>query len=101
MLEDVVLLLIEGVMDAALLADLVPDIPPSSIGRDEPPEFAVDFANATQAIEDNPSDSRAYFVRAVISQARRHHQRALADLREVFRLDPGSARAWMLLSEVL
>src|SRR5437764_6806691 len=44
----------------------------------------------TTLFRSNPSDSRPYFVRAVISQARKHHHRALADLREVFRLDPRS-----------
>src|SRR6266850_2515000 len=104
MLEDVVLAGVSVILDFAQFLDFAPRAAASLqeiAGHGEPQEFALAYANATQAIEDNPTDPRPYFVRAVVSQARRHHLRALADLRDHFRLDTGSARAWLLLSEVL
>lgn len=96
MVDDLFLFLVGGIPPLGL-----PDLLPIPVGRDEPPEFAIAYANATQAIETDPSNAECYFLRAVITQARGKHPHALADVREALRLQPDMARAWLLLSEVL
>src|SRR5262249_3538082 len=59
------------------------------------------YANASQAIQDNPLDANAYFVRGLILKSDGDYTEALGDFREVLKIEPRHARAWLMLSEVL
>jgi tetratricopeptide (TPR) repeat protein len=67
----------------------------------EPPEFQAAHAQATAAIEANPADKDAFFLRGLACKSRGHFAEAFADFCEVLRLDPDHAKAWLMLSEVL
>ena len=59
------------------------------------------YAKACQAIHVDPSDAKAYFVRGLILKGDGYHAEALADFRQVLRIEPRHARAWLMISEVL
>jgi tetratricopeptide (TPR) repeat protein len=58
------------------------------------------YESASAAIEENPDDVQAHFMRGVICQGKCYYEAALADFGMVVRLEPRHARAWLLAGEV-
>ena len=82
-----------------VVGDMIHPAPVLSTG--DPPEFIQIYKEATQAIEDDPSNIQAYFTRGVVCQSKGWLQQALADFVAVVKIDERHARAWLLMSEVL
>jgi predicted Zn-dependent protease len=64
-------------------------------------ELVAALAVADATIAARPDDPAGHFLRGVVNQTCGRRMAALADLAAVVRLDPGHARGWLLLSEVL
>lgn len=72
-----------------------------SFATDDPPELQQVYESTSQTLADDPSNIEAHFARGVVCQSKGWHSQALADFRDVIRMQPDHARAWLLLSEVL
>src|ERR1700722_1986486 len=95
--------MIDGVLTVLSVLDLVgrdQDFLPD-FGVSDPPELSRAYDAATQAVETDPTDAGAYYLRAVVCQQKRWYAEALADFGEVVRLHPDHAKAWLLISEIL
>jgi tetratricopeptide (TPR) repeat protein len=59
------------------------------------------YAEASQAIQHDPLDANAHFIRGLILKGDGDYAEALGDIRAVVRIEPRHARAWLMISEVL
>lgn len=99
---EVVDVLLSG-MDFAFWASVFPDLPGAGLAFSAgvSPDLERVYEETTAALEANPHDVEARFKRGVVCQSKHAYREAIADFREVIRQQPGHARAWLLLSEVL
>jgi tetratricopeptide (TPR) repeat protein len=91
---------ISSVLDALFVGYLLDGILPE-LSSGDPPELQEAYRAATEALERDPNDVQAHFMRGVVCQSKRCYEAALADFAEVLRANPRHARAWLLTGEVL
>lgn len=95
------LAMLDDILTLAAVELLPFALPTLSTSTGDPPELVEVYENACAAIDQNPDDVQAHFVRGVVCQGKRWYEAALADFAAVVRLDPRHARAWLLAGEVL
>jgi tetratricopeptide (TPR) repeat protein len=72
-----------------------------SISKQDPPEYQQVFESVSEMLAKDSSNIEAYFTRGFVYRSKGLYAQALSDFREVIRLQPDHAHAWLLSSEVL
>jgi len=72
-----------------------------SLSPNPAPELEQAYEKAGETLAADPRNIAALFQRAVVCRTKGWYPQALAHFREVLRLEPKNARAWLLSSEVL
>src|SRR6266849_7234344 len=72
-----------------------------TFSKDGPPEYQQVLKSVSDALVKDPSNIEAHFPRGFVYRCKGLYAQALSDFREVIRLQPKHAHAWLLSSEVL